>query len=648
VIASVPKLITRICWLILCASALAFGLIASGGAYKMTPPFIDSGAVMTWTNQLLALATVVMGLVIAGLLIVHGFLAPGDAHVLVGEPRRAIKFAGRLAFGWAILYFLSAITTLGAVLGTNLPQTLAPGVIQTYILDLAPSKSLLISGLLALIAGFGSLLARSLNTVAAITAIAVGAIVYPLLNSHSAALGDHSLAITASVLHGVSMSLWVGSLIAIYPFIKARNSRVTKRYSLLATTCVVVLVISGVISAAVRMQSPADLLNSGYGFLVAIKIALFGVIGFCALRARSTLAEAGRATIFVVWEITTMALAVGVGVALHFTPPTRIGVAGKSAAEDILGFNFPPAPSSANYIFGWYPDWLILIIALTAAALYLVGTIRLKRADIAWPPLRTVSFFTGISVLIWVTCSGLSKYAMLIFSAHMIQHMVLAMIAPIFLVLGAPITLALRALPAANEPDHRNARSWIIALLHSQYSRVVTAPLFVLFIFTISLYGIYFTSAFSTLMSSHVGHIAMELHFLITGLLFTFVVIGVDPAPRRLPYWSRLLLVLVALSLHAFFALAIMQSSSPIGDTWYAQVKPPWVTNSLDVTYTAGGIAWAIGELPTFVLLIVVAVQWSRDDSRKAAQQDRAADRDNDLELKEYNERLNRLNSGPE
>jgi putative copper resistance protein D len=91
-----------------------------------------------------------------------------------------------------------------------------------------------------------------------------------------------------------------------------------------------------------------------------------------------------------------------------------------------------------------------------------------------------------------------------------------------------------------------------------------------------------------------------------------------------------------------------MQSSSPIGDTWYAQVRPPWVTNSLDVTYTAGGIAWAIGELPTFVLLIVVAVQWSRDDSRKAAQQDRAADRDNDLELKEYNERLNRLNSGPE
>ena len=222
--------------------------------------------------------------------------------------------------------------------------------------------------------------------------------------------------------------------------------------------------------------------------------------------------------------------------------------------------------------------------------------------------------------------------------------MVLAMIVPIFLVLGAPITLALRALPAGASADNRNTREWITAILHSRYSRIVTNPLLVLFIFTVSLYGIYFTSSFANLMSSHVGHIAMEFHFLITGILFSFLVIGIDPAPRRLPHWAKLLLVLVALSVHAFFALAIMQSTTPIGNAWYSQVQPPWLLNQLDATYTGGGIAWAVGELPTLMLLIIVAVQWSRDDARTAKQVDRAADRDDDAVLKEYNERLAKMN----
>jgi len=222
---------------------------------------------------------------------------------------------------------------------------------------------------------------------------------------------------------------------------------------------------------------------------------------------------------------------------------------------------------------------------------------------------------------------------------------VLAMIVPIFIVLGAPITLALRALPSGASTEHRNARAWVTAILHSKYSQIVTNPLLVLFIFTVSLYGIYFTSAFASLMSSHVGHIAMELHFLITGILFSFLVIGIDPAPRRLPHWAKLLLVLVALSVHAFFALAIMQATTPIGIVWYSQVQPPWLTNQLDATYTGGGIAWAVGELPTLMLLIIVAVQWARDDARTARQLDRAADRDDDALRKEYNERLARINN---
>ena len=136
----------------------------------------------------------------------------------------------------------------------------------------------------------------------------------------------------------------------------------------------------------------------------------------------------------------------------------------------------------------------------------------------------------------------------------------------------------------------------------------------------------------------------MSIHFLAAGMLFSYTVIGVDPAPRRIPHWARLILILVALSLHAFFALAIMQSASPIGDAWYSTVTPPWLIDPLHDTYVGGGFAWAFGEVPTLFLVVIVAIQWSRSDTRLARQQDRAADRDGDLALRAYNDRLKEMN----
>jgi putative copper resistance protein D len=227
----------------------------------------------------------------------------------------------------------------------------------------------------------------------------------------------------------------------------------------------------------------------------------------------------------------------------------------------------------------------------------------------------------------------------------MIQHMVLSMVAPIFIALSTPVTLALRALPAQKTSDHRSAREWILAVLHSRYSQLITHPLVVLGVFTFGLYGLYFTPLFATLMASHTGHVFMEIHFFLSGLLLSYVVIGADPSPRDVPYWARLMIVLVGLSLHAFFAIAIMQSSEPIGVDWYIQVQPPWIPDLLADTTAGGAVAWALGEVPTLALLIIVAAMWSRNDTRLARQIDRSADRDDDADLKAYNEQLRSINN---
>jgi hypothetical protein len=220
-----------------------------------------------------------------------------------------------------------------------------------------------------------------------------------------------------------------------------------------------------------------------------------------AVKIRARLTSDGNLKGFLATDAVVMAIEIGVGAALHSTPTSRSSAPLNSAGEEILGFAYPPSPTFSNVIFGWNPEWLILTLSLVAAALYAIGVWRVKHDEIKWSTFRTISFMVGIGLVIWTTSSGISMYSKVSFQYHMIQHMVLSMIAPIFIVLSNPITLALRALPAKKVAEHRNAREWILAALHSNYSRRSTHPLFVLGVFTFGLYAMYFTPLFAPSVS---------------------------------------------------------------------------------------------------------------------------------------------------
>jgi cytochrome c oxidase assembly factor CtaG len=621
-------------------------LIYGGAAWAPLPEGIpDSGQATSWILQLAILAHVVFGLRVFGILVTWTFIAPTSGETISREGRTAVLHASAIAAAWSLSAVIAGLATMANILGVPFREVFRQGFISTYLMCLPPSRSYIIAGLIALaIAGAGIFLV-SLNSISLLAALAGAGIAAPLLNSHSASLGSHSLALTSSVAHGLAMSAWVGCLWAVSSFIKAKDLNVVARFSALAATSVGVLAVSGVAATYARLDSLSDLWLSRYGQIVVLKTIFFALLMWLAVQIRARLTTSGNVKKFLAVEVAIMTLAIGVGVALHSTPMSRISMPLNSAGEEILGFAYPPAPSLSTTIFGWNPEWAMLTIALLAAALYTIGVIRVKQNQIKWGALRTISFMIGIGLVIWTTSAGISMYSKVSFEYHMIQHMILSMIAPIFIVLSTPITLALRALPAQKSTNHRSTREWILALLHSSYSKLITHPLMVLGIFTFGLYGLYFTPLFATLMASHTGHIFMELHFLISGILFSYVVIGADPSPRQVPYWSRLMIVLVGLSLHAFFAIAIMQSSEPIGVDWYIQVQPPWITDLLADTTAGGSIAWGLGEIPTFLLLVIVAVMWAKSDTRLAKQIDRAADRDGDADLKAYNAQLGVLNN---
>jgi cytochrome c oxidase assembly factor CtaG len=621
-------------------------LIYGGGAWAPLPEGIpDSGQATGWALQLAILAHVILGLRVFGILVTWTFIAPTTNETISKDGRAAVLHASAIAALWSLSALIAGLTTMANVLGVPFKEVFRQGFISTYLIYLPPSRSYIITALIALTIAIAGVFLVSLNSIALLAALAGAGITAPLLNGHAASLGSHSLAMTSSVAHGLAMSAWVGCLWAVSAFVKAKDQKVVSRFSALAALSVAVLAISGIAAAYARLDSFSDLWLSRYGQIVVLKTIFFALLMWLAVQIRARLTTSGNLKKFLAVEVAIMTLAIGVGVALHSTPMSRISMPLNSAGEEILGFAYPPEPTLSTIIFGWNPEWTMLTISLIGAGLYSIGVIRVKQNQITWSVLRTISFMIGIGLVIWTTSAGISMYSKVSFEYHMIQHMTLSMIAPIFIVLSTPITLALRALPAQKSSDHRSIREWILALLHSSYSKLITHPLMVLAIFTFGLYGMYFTPLFATLMASHTGHIFMELHFLISGILFSYVVIGADPSPRQVPYWSRLMIVLVGLSLHAFFAIAIMQSSESIGIDWYIQVQPPWITDLLADTTAGGSIAWALGEIPTFLLLVIVAVMWAKSDTRLAKQIDRAADRDGDADLKAYNAQLNALNS---
>ncbi|GGU45883.1 cytochrome c oxidase assembly protein [Streptomyces lavendofoliae] len=282
------------------------------------------------------------------------------------------------------------------------------------------------------------------------------------------------------------------------------------------------------------------------------------------------------------------------------------------------------------------PDLFFLTGCLVALGLYGWGVARLRRRGDAWPAGRTVFFTVGVLSIALVMCTALNDYGMVMFSVHMVQHMVVSMLSPILLLLGAPVTLALRALPVAPRRGAKGPRELLLALLHSRYMRIITHPVFTIPLFIASLYALYFTPLFDFLMSSRPGHIAMMVHFLAVGLVFFWPIMGVDPGPHRPGYVMRMLELFAGMPFHAFFGIALMMATEPMVKV-YANPPASLGIDALDDQNAAGGIAWAFSEIPSVLVLIALVYQWYRSEQRQAVRTDRAADRDGDKELEAYN-----------
>ena len=309
-----------------------------------------------------------------------------------------------------------------------------------------------------------------------------------------------------------------------------------------------------------------------------------------------------------------------------------------------LGYPLPGPPTVVTLLTMWRFDTLIGVAALAMAAAYIIAVNRLRRRGDAWPPGRTVAWLIGCTALLFVSSSGVKAYGSAMFSVHMGEHMALNMFIPVLLVLGAPATLALRVLPAAPSDGRPGPREWLLTVLQSKVTSFFSHPGVAVVLFVASLYLVYFTPLFGTLARYHWGHELMAAHFLITGYLFYWAIIGIDPGPRRLPFLGRLGLLFAVMPFHAFFGIATMSMASVIGGTFYGHLDLPWVPNLTHDQWLGGAIAWGASEVPILIVVIALITQWARQDRRDSERIDRQSDTyHNDDDLDAYNAMLREL-----
>jgi cytochrome c oxidase assembly factor CtaG/putative copper export protein len=585
------------------------------------------------------------------LLAIFAFIKEDHAKLSV-EALRIRALALIAAAVWLVSTLGSLFIEIANLLSTSLVASFDPAVINSFISQTALGKTYAIE-LIAAVIVFAALtgIRKTTGAFAALVITFIG-LLAPVFEGHASSLGNHGLAIGSMLFHVIFISLWVGGAIGLIAISPREREEAIPRFSALALWSVVAIALSGTANAWTRMNF-ASAWSTRYGAIVLLKIFLTIILIFIGYQHRKFIAAKVGVThkVFrllcgeVLLMITVVSLGGWLSTSEHPENPSDTGAV--SAAQTITGLPMPKPPTLSRIIWAYSPDGFFLGLLILATALYIKGVLVLARRGDKWPVGRTVAFICGVGSVDFATSGGLGLYAHFAFSFHMIAHMILGMIAPIGFILSAPITLALRTLPQGRSDNERGIRGQLVALLNSRYMKVLTNPIVALAIFDGSLFLLYMTPLFGGLMQNHAGHLFMNIHFLLAGALFFHVIVGIDPNPQKVPHIVRIIILFAAMSIHAFFSIALLSATTLLDGGYFASLHRPWLSDLLVDQHTGGAVGWAMGEIPILIALVATFIQWVREDKKETKRIDRAEDRaaamGADDELAKYNKYLAEL-----
>lgn len=605
----------------LLATAVAAGLaLAVGGDQLAALGLPDPGLLTRAGLPVVRALSECAAVVAVGSLLLAAFLVPPQESGYLGpDGYAAVRTARFAALVWALTAAMMVPLIAADGVGRPVLDVLHPRLLVNLVAELSQTGAWALTAGIALVLAALCWIVLSWGSAVWLFVLALVGLMPVALTGHSSAGGAHDVATSSLLYHLLAAALWVGGLIALLAHLARRGPHcglAARRFSRLALMCWIVMAVSGVVNALVRM-SPGQIFTT-YGLLVLGKTAALVVLGgFGWAHRRSAVAAVAlrgdRAAMLRLGgvEVLVMLATIGLAVALSQTAPPQGVTAPPSRTEVLLGYNLAGAPTLQRLLLDWRLDLVFGVGAVVTAVVYLAGVRRLRLRGEDWPAGRTVAWLGGCLVILVATSSGIGRYSMAMFSVHMGVHMLLSMLAPILLVLGAPLMLALRALPPAGAGDPPGPREWVQAFTRSWIVRMSTQPLMAIGMYVGSFYVMYFTGLYAAAAPLHWAHLVMNAHFVLMGYAYFWIIIGVDPTPHRLSYPAKLGLLMAAVPFHVLFGVSLTATTTPLGGEFYRALALPFVPDLLADQRIGGVMAWSVGELPLLVVLVVLLVQWT-------------------------------------
>lgn len=654
-------------WLSLLAAAIVLLTVIRMGDRGYVEQSLDiPGLATSLTSAVLELVATLAGAVTLGALGYVAFVGPRPGRSRFAVRSRELSLARTASLAWLLSVLLLIPVDAADASGVSLGMLLRPGALG-YLIQAAylPQAWIVVAIVVAVIAlgtnwRSGTLVERHWPSVAGLFALAVCAVLPPVLVTQVLVGPNHDQGSDAAALGTPAAALAVGlALVTLNRLRAGRTVTRADRDRLLRwlTWCLGITLGADLVVAWFETW-PFPPASTATAWLFLGRFLVVGTALVLVVRARRRLAGDGdadpdgaRGQAAPRWRVLNavavlLAVDLGLFVAMSRIPPPQYFVP-TSIRENFLGYQIDLAPTALRLLLNWRLNLLFLVLAVTLSALYLLGVRRLHRRDDRWPVGRTLAWLTGWVLIVATTSTGLGRYSNALLSMHMLLHMSLNMFGPLMLCLAAPVTLALRTTTPRHRGQPPGPHEWVSSLMESKFARFMLHPGHALFAFTASYYLLYFTPLFDNAMRFHWAHQLMNLEFVFIGYLFYSVIIGADRAPRELPHIARLGLLFAAMPFHAFFGVIVMTTNSVIAEQYYSYLQVPWHPSLTADQYLAGEIAWATGEVPLAIVVIALLVQWSRADARQSTRTDRHIDLGLDDSFDAYNAMLARLNGAP-
>ncbi|MGH2701657.1 MAG: cytochrome c oxidase assembly protein [Actinomycetota bacterium] len=273
-----------------------------------------------------------------------------------------------------------------------------------------------------------------------------------------------------------------------------------------------------------------------------------------------------------------------------------------------------PQPGVTATLGAWPFEPLVWLGIAAAAWWYLRAYARVP----AYPTVRRTHFLAGLGAVGVALASPIAVYESSLFWVHMVQHLLLTMVAAPLLLLGAPVTLWLRSAPPAK-------RKGVLRVLHSRPARTLTHPVVTWCVFALVMWITHFTPLYDLALENEPAHIAEHAAYLGAACLFWWPVIGLEPSRARLGWPGRIVYVLLAMPQQSFLGVAIHQASSPLY-SHYETLARPWGPTPLADQRLAGTLMWIAGDFLFIGALTLVVLAWMRHERRATEHLDRRLD----------------------